>query len=197
MKTKLKIVGISTIICIVVSSLYKILLDKMLNDDPIFFKVVKIVLVVLVAIVVALILYSLYLQKVFEQRYKTGVKIYMDKSYWREVTIIVFYSFVFLYYVGVFTQIWSFIFIPYISVLIFGFRSNQILVDYEEKLYFVTQDYVLNVVKEINYNKINNILILKIINSQNNIVNISLSEIKKKKVLEDLYILLDRYNICT
>ncbi len=65
----------------------------------------------------------------FEQKYRGSVKVYLDKSRWREATIIILYSFVILYSFGMVFNIWTFILLPYISMLVFGLKNNGIIVE--------------------------------------------------------------------
>ncbi len=128
-KNKLKIVLISLIFCIVTLSFYKIIINEIFTSDSIFLKAAKSILIILASLIVTVILYGLYLERMFERKYRGSVKVYLDKSRWREATIIILYSFVILYSFGMVFNIWTFILLPYISMLVFGLKNNGIIVE--------------------------------------------------------------------
>lgn len=194
-KNKLKILLISIIFCIVTLSFYKIIVNEIFTSDSIFLKAAKSILVILASLIVTVILYGLYLERMFERKYRGSVKVYLDKSRWREATIIILYSFVILYSFGMVFNIWTFILLPYISMLVFGLKNNGIIVEYDCNLYFISRDYVLDMVKEISYDPNRDILRVVIINDQDKTEKIKIDRVKDKKIFEELILLIKRYKL--
>lgn len=192
-RNKLKIGLISLIFCVVTLSFYKIIMNEMFTSNSIFLKAAKCILIILAALIVTIILYGIYLERMFERKYHSNVKVYLNKSRWREVTIILLYFFVILYSFGMAFHIWSFISIPFVSMVLFGFENNGILVEYDSKLYYVFRNYTLERVKEIIYDQMDDSLLVEIIDNQGKVEKINVDKVRDKKICDELILLIQRY----
>lgn len=194
-KNKLKIGLISLIFCVVTLSFYKIFMNEIFTSNSILLKAAKCILIILAALIVTVILYGIYLERMFERKYHSSVKVYLVKNRWREVTIILLYSIVIIYSFGISFQIWPFISLLFVSMAVFGFKNNGILLEYDSKLYYVFRNYKLERVKEIIYDQLNDSLLLEINNNQDKVEKINVDRVRDKKIYDELILLIQRYEL--
>lgn len=185
----------SIIFCITILSFSKLLINEMLTGESLFLKLIKMLIIIIALLIVTLILYGMYLQMVFTQRYSNSTKIYLNKSHWREVTIIILYVFVILYYFGAPFRVWNIFIIPNTALILFSSKENHIIVEDKNALYLSSKNYTLDIIKEISYDKRDDTLLLEVMDKEKKIETISINRIREKKIFKELYTLLHKYNV--